>query len=142
MGLFKNYVTCIMAFFTPFKHLSPFVNFTQTLPLWYSLNFTKKEWEKRIFFSHLAASAYHVISKEVRNHILRRNLIFRHICCINNPHWQSGRIIIFLYKYYIVISDTLVGFFSDVFFLLLALILSGLLEKPRRNKDWVTEKST
>ena len=101
MGLFKKYVTCIMAFFTLFKHLSHFVNFTQTLPLWYSLNFTKKEWEKRIFFSYLAASAYHVISKEVRNHILRRNLIFRHTCCINNPHWQSGRIIIFLCKYYI-----------------------------------------
>ena len=48
----------------------------------------------------------------------------------------------FLCKYYIVISDTLVGFFLDVLFLLLAVILSELYEKPRRNKDWVTEKST
>ena len=42
-------------------------------------------------------------------------------------------------KYYIVISDTLVGSFLDVFFLLLAVILSELREKPRK-KDWVTEK--
>ena len=28
---------------------------------------------------------------------------------INNPHWQSSRIIIFLCKYYIVFSDTLRG---------------------------------
>ena len=86
------------------------------------------------------ASAYHVISKEVKNHIFRRNWIFRHTFCINNPHWQSGGIIIFLYKYFIVISDKLVGTFLDVLFLLLAVILPGLLEKPRRNKDWVTEK--
>ena len=61
--------------------------------------------------------------------------------CINNPHWQSSGIIIFLCKYYIVISDTLVGSFLDMLFLLLAVILSELHEKPRR-KDWVTEKST
>ena len=35
-----------------------------------------------------------------------------------------------LCKYYIVISDTLVGSFLDVFFLLLAVILLGLLEEP------------
>ena len=46
-----------------------------------------------------------------------------------------------LYSYFqLVISDTLVGSFLDVLFLLLAVILSGLHEKPRRNKDWVTEK--
>ena len=49
--------------------------------------------------------------------------------------------IIFLYKY-LVISDTLGGSFFDVFFLLLAVILSKLHEKPRSNKDSVTEKST
>ena len=62
--------------------------------------------------------------------------------CINNPHWQSSRIIIFLRKYYIVISDALVDFVLDVLFLLLAVILSELYGKPRRNKDRVTEKST
>ena len=41
-----------------------------------------------------------------------------------------------------VISDTLGGSFLDVVFLLLAVMLSELSEKPRRNKDSVTEKST
>ena len=39
-------------------------------------------------------------------------------------------------------SDILVGFFLDVLVLLLAVILSELYEKPRRNKGGVTEKST
>ena len=86
------------------------------------------------------APAYYVISKEIKNHIFRSNWIFRHAFCINNPHWQNGGIIIFVYKYFIVISDKLVGTFLGVLFLLLAVILLGLLEKPRRNKDWVTEK--
>ena len=80
--------------------------------------------------------------KEVKNHIFRRNWICRYTFCINNPDWQSGGIIIFLCKYFIVISDILVGTFLDVLFLMLAVILPGLLEKPRRNKDWVTGKST
>ena len=62
--------------------------------------------------------------------------------CINKPHWQRSGIIIFLFKYYTVISNTLVGFFLDVLLLLLVVTLSKLYEKPRRNKDWVTEKST
>ena len=46
-----------------------------------------------------------------------------------------------LYSYLkLVIADALVGSFLDVLFLLLAVILSELHEKPRRN-DWVTEKS-
>ena len=36
----------------------------------------------------------------------------------------------------------MVGFILDVSFLLLAVILSGPHGKPRRNKDWVTEKRT
>ena len=42
-------------------------------------------------------------------------------------------------KYYIVISDTLVGCFLDVLFLLLAVMLSELHVKLRR-KDWVSKK--
>ena len=38
-----------------------------------------------------------------------------------------------------VVLETLVGFFLVVLFLLLAVILSGLYEKPRKKKDWVTE---
>ena len=41
-------------------------------------------------------------------------------------------------KYYIVISNTLVGAFLDGLFLLLAVILSELHDKPRR-KDWVRD---
>ena len=52
--------------------------------------------------------------------------------CINNPHCQSSGNIIFLCKYYIVTSDTLVGSFLDVLVLLLAVILSELHVKPRR----------
>ena len=84
------------------------------------------------------ASAYHVIWKEVK--IFKKE--FLDTFCINNPHWESGGIIIFLYKYFIVISEKLVGTFLDVLFLLLAAILPRLLEKQRSNKDWVTEKST
>ena len=97
--------------------------------------------EKTIFW-YMAAPAYHGISKMVKNHILRKNWIFRHTCCINNSHWQSSGIIIFLCKYYVIISDKLLGSFLDVHFLLLAVILSGLHEKSRRNKDWVTEKNS
>ena len=53
-----------------------------------------------------------------------------------------GGIIMLLCKYYIVISDTLVESFLDVLFLLLAVILSELHEKPGRNNDWVKEKSS
>ena len=63
-----------------------------------------------------------------------------YVCCINNPHWQSSGII-FLCKYEIVISYTLIGSSFAVFVLLLDVILSALHEKPRR-KDGVTEKST
>ena len=88
------------------------------------------------------ASAYHVMPKEVKKYILIQNCILRYTCCINNTHWQIIGIIIFWCKQYIVVLDALVGSFSDVLFMLLAVILSGLDEKPRRKKDWVTKKIT
>ena len=88
----------------------------------------------------MAASVYHVIPTEVENHIFKTIEFLDISATINNPHWQSSRIFIFLCKYYRVISDTLVGSFLDVLFLLLAVILSERHEKPRR-KDWVTEKN-
>ena len=42
MGPFKKYITCVMVFFLPLNYLSNFPNFTLTLSLFYSLNFTKK----------------------------------------------------------------------------------------------------
>ena len=41
---------------------------------------------------------------------------------------------VFLRKYYIVTSETLVSSFLDVFFLLFAIMLSELHEKPRRKE--------
>ena len=73
MRLLKKYVTCIIAFFTPFNYLSPFVSFALTLPLCYSLDFTKKlQNERKEDFLYMAVSAYHVISKKVKNQILRQ----------------------------------------------------------------------
>ena len=141
MGPFKKYVTCIMAFFTPFNFVKLCQFYCTTSPV----SFTKLpqetiEWEGKIFFPYMAASAYHVISTKVENHIFKHDWIFRHVF-LNNPLWQSSGILIFLCKYYIVVSDTLIGSSLDVLFLLLDVILSELIEKPRR-KDWVTEKST
>ena len=60
---------------------------------------------------------------------------------LNNPHCQSSGIIIFVCKYYIVISSILVVFFLDVVFFLFDVILLELYEKPRMNKNWDKEKS-
>ena len=79
------------------------------------------------------------VSRCIKGDIDTIEFLDKHVC-INNP--QSSGIIIFLCIYYIVILDTLGGSFLDVFFLLLAVILSELHEKPRSNKDSVTEKST
>ena len=80
----------------------------------------------------MATSAYHVISTEVVNHIFKTNEFLDTSAFIKNPHWQSSGLLIFLCKYYIVISNKLGGSFLDVLFLLLAVILSELHEKPRR----------
>ena len=53
---------------------------------------------------------------------------------INSTHWQSSEILILLCKYYIVISDKLVGSFLDMLFLLLAVILSELHEKTKKKR--------
>ena len=123
--------------FSPHSTLSHFVKFTLPLPLCHS--FTKLheetiEWEERRFFAYKDASAY-----QRRQKITSLNTIEFLVTYvfINNPHWKSSGILIFLCKYYIVISDALVGSFLDVFFLSLTVILSELHEKPRR-KDWVT----
>ena len=81
------------------------------------------------------------IYMEAENHIYRQ-LNFQTHVCINNPHWQSRWIIKCICKYYIVTLHILVGSFLEVLFLLLILISSELHEKPIRNKDRATEKST
>ena len=80
---------------------------------------------------------YHDISNRGRKSSLdTTEFLDRHVC-INNPHWQSCEVLVFFANIYLYISNTLVGSFLDVFFLLFTVTLSGLHEKPRM-KDWVT----
>ena len=71
----------------------------------------------------MAASTNHIITLYIKGGRKFDTIDFldTHVS-INNPHWQSSGTIIFLHKYYIVISDTLVDFFLDVLFLLIAVI--------------------
>ena len=78
----------------------------------------------------MAASSHQVILKEKIKSLDTTEFLDTHVW-IDNPHWQNSRIIIFLYKYDIVILDKLVGSFLDVLFFLLTVILSELHEKPR-----------
>ena len=142
MELFKRYVTFIMAFFTLLNLVTLCQFYSNTSPVSFTkLHWETMEWVERRFFAYMAISAYHLISTEVENYIFKYNWIFRHLCIYSSPHCQKSRILIFLGKYYIVISDTLVDPFSDALFLLLSIIPSELHEKLTR-KDWVAEKST
>ena len=95
------------------------------------------EWKKRIFFTYVAASAYHLISRRYKIVSLGTIAFLDTHVCIKNPYWQSSGITkIFLQIYsYLRYTDKLL----DVFFLLVTVILSELHEIPGR-KDWATEK--
>ena len=90
----------------------------------------------------MAASAYYVIWKEVNNHILSHNWIVK-TCCLNNPHWQSSRIIMFLCKYYIVFfrytGRLFLGCACALFVARCNIIRASW--ETKTEKDWVTEKS-
>ena len=60
-------------------HLCHTLSFTLSPPLCYSLKITNYEMREKVFV-YMAASVYHVISKEVENPIFRHNHIFRHTC--------------------------------------------------------------
>ena len=109
-----------------------------TLSQFYSITsivlFTKnnKLWNKRKnIFVCMAASAYHVISKEVENWVFRHNCIFRHTCLYKQPiltkEWNYDNFVQILYSYLRYTNRLL-----DVFFLLLAVMLSELHENQRR----------
>ena len=66
-----------------------------------------------MFFTYMAASANHIISAEVENHIFKPIEFLDTSAFINNPHWQSSGILIFLCKYCIVISHTLVDSYQN-----------------------------
>ena len=97
--------------FSPYSTLSQFDNFT----LYHFPCLI--HYVKRRFFAYIAASAYHAISKGVKNHVFRHNWIFRHTC---------------MYKQTTVtkFSDTVGGYFLS------------MLSTPRKNKVLVTEKCT
>ena len=83
----------------------------------------------------MSASAYHItISTEIT--ALNKIWIFRHLCI------SKQSTLIFLCKYYMVISDTLVGSFLDAFFFLIHCNIIRALWETIRRKDWVAEKST
>ena len=86
----------------------------------------------------MAASTYHVISREAENCFFRHNSVFRHTCLRNQPKltkkWYYIYFVQILYSH-LRYTDRLLNFF----FLLLAVILSEL-HKNSRRKDWVTEK--
>ena len=86
--------------------------------------------EKNILIN-LAASAYYVTSKEVENRVFRHNRIFRQTCMHKQPiftkSWNFNNFVQILYSYLRGIDKLL-----DVFFFLLAVILSELHENPRR----------
>ena len=84
----------------------------------------------------MAASSYHVISKEIEIRSLGTiEFIDTHVC-INNPHWLTSGITIFLCKYEVVISDTLVVSFLDVLFLLVAVILSEFMRNQKERLSY------
>ena len=59
---------------------------------------------KKFFFTYMAASPYHVISKEVENQIFRYNWIFRHTHVYKQPtltkQWNYNIFVQILYSYF------------------------------------------
>ena len=74
----------------------------------------------------MTASTYHVISKEEENHIFSHNWIFRDTCIYKQPtltkKWNYIFVQILCSYFQLFTSDTLLGYFLDVHFLLLAVI--------------------
>ena len=87
----------------------------------------------------MTLSAYHVISKEIKFTFLDTVEFLGTHTCINNQHWESSEIIIFLCKYHINVSDTLIGSLIDlnvldtlIDFVLASVVLAMILHKLKR----------
>ena len=87
------------------------------------------------FFVYMAASAYHEISKEAENCVLRYNCIFRCTSIYTQPmltkQWNYNNFLQILYSY-LRYTDRLL----DVLFLLPAVILSELHENQLEKTEW------
>ena len=102
MGPFKKYVTCIIP---PVSH---FVNCTISHPLCYSvkiINHGMREKNINCIYGCFSVSRYIKWSRKMAS-LETISFLDTHVCT-NNPYWQISGIIIYLCKYYIVISDTL-----------------------------------
>ena len=92
------------------------------------------------FSGYIAASAYHVMSRELENCVLRHSRVFIHTYIYKQPmltkyrNYNNFEKILCSYLRY---TERILG----VFLLLLAVISSQLHKNPRR-KHWVKEKST
>ena len=88
----------------------------------------------------MAASAYRVISKKVENQIFRHNWIFTHACVYKQStltkQWNCNIFVQIWYSYFRYTGRLFLGCA-----LFVAVTLSQLYEKRRRNKDWATEES-
>ena len=71
--------------------------------------------EKISFFAYIAASAYHIISKEVENHIFRHKLIFRYTC-MYKQHTLTNNYDIFAQMWYSYFRYTFRLFLECVLF--------------------------
>ena len=78
------YVTCIKAFFIIYSLISHFFNFTLSPPLCYLLKIINYGMREKKFVC-MAASIYHVISKEVENRIMDTIAFLDTYVCVNNP---------------------------------------------------------
>ena len=108
--------------------MSHLVNFSVSPLLYFSLN--KIRTERKEDFGYVAASAYHLISKEVENRIFKQKSIFRHTCMYKQPiliKYRNYNILVQILYSYLRNTDRLL----HVFFLLLAVTLSGLYRKAR-----------
>ena len=96
-GAIQNVCHLHMAFFTQFNFVT-LCQFTLSLLLCYSLNFTRMR-------TYMAASAYHVISKEVENHIITSGTIeFLYTYLFKQPsltkEWNYNTLVPILYSYF------------------------------------------
>ena len=119
-----------MAFFIPLICVTLSRFYTLSPPLCYSLKITNYGMRKKNIFR-----IYGCQSVSRRNRVFRQDRIFRHTCMykqlILTMSWNYNNFAQILYSY-LGYTDR----FLDVFLLLLAVILSKLLEN-RRIKVWV-----
>ena len=81
------------------------VNFTLSPPLCYSLEATKKEKIGFLLFQHIM-----LYQSSVENRIFRHNHVFKRMY-VSTTH--IDKVAISFCKYYMVISDTLIGSWMD-----------------------------